>query len=109
MQLVSFLFLVVVTIGVTIWLGRKKDWHAIFAIAPYSLFIIGIVMLNIDPFFDVPMSTIGYVEANGTWNAVEVDHTVTYAVDTTMLTIINIIVFMCAFFILFLGYEKLII
>ena len=109
--MVSFLLMTIVTMGVTFWLGIKKDWHAIFAIAPYSLFIVGIIMLNTDPTFDVPMNTLDctYVEGNGTWNAVcaDYDHTVTYDIDVTVLQIVNVLVFVCAFFILLIGYERI--
>ena len=110
MELVSFILLVVVSMGFTIWLGNKKDWHAIFATASYSFFIVGIIMLNADPMLSIPMSTIActYVEGNSTWNANcdAYDHTVTYTLDPTVLTIVNILVFIGVLFVMLIGYER---
>ena len=112
MQLVSFLLLTIITMGTTFWLGRKTDWHAIFAIAPYVLFIVGIIWLNSDPFFEIPMNTLDctYIEGNGTWNAIcdDYTHTVTYEIDTTVLQIVNVLVFITACFIILMGYERLV-
>lgn len=98
--------------GTTFWLGTKKDWHAIFALAPYTLFLVGVLWLNTDPTFEIPMSTLDctYFEANNTWNALcqAYPHTITYTIDVTVLQIIDILVFITALFILLIGYERLV-
>ena len=99
--------------GFTFWLGRKKDWHAIFAIAAYSLFVVGIVMLNASATFEVPMSTLGctYLEGNDTWNPIcnAYAHTVIYTLDATVMTVVNVLVLIGAFFILLIGFERLVV
>jgi len=98
--------------GTTFWLGTKKDWHAIFALAPYTLFLVGVLWLNTDPTLEIPMNTLDctYVEGNGTWNAIcnDYTHSVTYTIDVTVLQIIDILVFITALFILLIGYERLV-
>lgn len=112
MQLVSFLLLIIITMGFTIWLGRKKDWHAIFATASYAFFIVGILMLNADPSFVIPITALNctYIEGNGTWNAScdPYDFTVTYSIDPSVMMIVNFLTFTGAFFILLIGYERLV-
>ena len=107
MQLVSFLILILITIGVTIWLGTKKDWHAILAVVPFAFFILGVLMLNTDPTIEIPLSSVSYVEGNGTWNAQVFNHTVVYDLDVTVLAIVNILTFCVGALIVLVGYERI--
>ena len=110
MEVVSFLFLVIVSLGLTFWLLSKKDWFAIFGTATYSFLIVGIIMLNVDPTLSIPMSTVActYLEVNNTWSPTcsAVPHIVTYTLDPTVMVIVNVLVGVGIMFILAIGYKE---
>lgn len=112
MELVSFLILLVTSLGMTAWLSSRKSWYAIFATATYSFFIVGVIMLNVDPTLEIPMSTVGctYTEQNNTWipSCTAVEHTVTYDIDPTVMVITNVLVGVGIMFVLAIGYDHFI-
>lgn len=112
MDVVSFLILIVTSLGFTAWLIQKKDWYAMFAAATYSFFIVGIIMLNVDPTLTIPMSTVActYTDNSTTWNptCTPIAHTVTYELNPTVILIVNVLVGVGILFVLAIGYERFI-
>lgn len=109
MDLLAFVLVMATCITFLVWFVRMNDWHSIIAIAPYILIIMAIMQLNYDTELTVPIKELGCgtegTSSGWIFGCLWYDSTLTYALDTNMLMLMNVIVMLGLVLITFLGLE----
>lgn len=109
MDAIAFILVMSTCIAFLVWFVRMADWHSILAIAPYMLIIMAVMQLNYDTELTLAVKELGCgTEGSSSgwiFGCLWYDSTITYALDTNMLMLLNVIVMIGLILITFLGIE----